>query len=329
MDNKIRHMYGADFIRVKHDGYNDGLEVGVDYDSFANEVRKIAGQPEDGWVRSVDNNYPDAFGDVKTNSIKGIDSGSQTYYPDARGIVSVPFSSTVQTVDNVGPDTGGNIQLNAVRSVNDEYYPDDDGNIYLPFSGTVKSVDGIGPDSGGNVFLGALTTLDLANQGAIAGPSYTGDKPVSPMSHNHMMDELSGARDSDGNLTYIKSINTTIKPDRNGNVNINLPDTPAGTYLVASVDGIRPTDVSGNVELSAVRSIKIGDDQILRPDSNGQISLDDIDGKVKTVNDIEPDDEGNVDLGDLVYTVNGEGPDAAGNITINTDNLPGMSDYPT
>lgn len=35
VDRKVRHMYGADFINVKHNGNNDGIQVGVDYDSFA------------------------------------------------------------------------------------------------------------------------------------------------------------------------------------------------------------------------------------------------------------------------------------------------------
>lgn len=331
IDTKIRHMYGADFINIKHNGYNDGIEVGVDYDSFANEVRKIAGQPEDGWVKSVDNNYPDEFGDVRTNSIKGIDSGSQTYYPDARGIVSVPFSSTVQSVDNVGPDTGGNIQLGAVRSVNGEYFPDESGNIFLPFDGTVKSVDNVPPDSSGNVRLGALTTLDIADQGSTAGPSYKGDKPVSPMSHNHNIDEVLGVKNEDGTYNFVKSINTKLKPDSNGNINLNLPDVPAGQFLVGSVDGIAPNDEKGDVKLGAVRSIKVGDtaQDILKPDENGQIDLGKIDGSVKTVNYVEPDDDGNIDLGNLVYTVNDIEPDASGNIAVTTDNLPGMTNYPT
>lgn len=331
IDTKIRHMYGADFINIKHNGYNDGIEVGVDYDSFANEVRKIAGQPEDGWVKSVDNNYPDEFGDVKTNSIKGIDSGSQTYYPDARGIVSVPFSSTVQSVDNVPPDSGGNIQLGAVRSVNGEYFPDESGNIFLPFDGTVKSVDNVPPDSSGNVRLGALTTLDIADQGSTAGPSYKGDKPVSPMSHNHEIDEVLGVKNEDGTYNFVKSINTQLKPDANGNINLNLPDVPVGQYLVASVDGIAPEDEKGDVKLGAVRSIKVGDtaEDILKPDANGQIDLGKIDGSVKTVNYIEPDDDGNINLGNLVYTINEIEPDASGNIAVTTDNLPGMTNYPT
>lgn len=325
IDTKIRHMYGADFINIKHNGYNDGIEVGVDYDSFANEVRKIAGQPEDGWVKSVDNNYPDEFGDVRTNSIKGIDSGSQTYYPDERGIVSVPFSSTVQSVDNVPPDTGGNIQLGAVRSVNGEYYPDDNGNIYLPFGGTVKSVDGVQPDSNGNVWLTAVQTINVTTTGTTVGLDYHDDQMyVANANHGHKMSDI-----VDGPL--VKSINTKLKPDEDGNINLNLPDVPAGQFLVASVDGIAPKDEKGDVKLGAVRSIKVGDTakDILKPDANGQIDLGKIDGSVKTVNYVEPDDDGNIDLGKLVYTVNEIEPDSSGNIAVTTDNLPGMTNYPT
>lgn len=279
----------------------------------------------------MDDVGPDATGNVTTGSIKAIDSGSETYYPDERGIVSVPFSSTVQTVDNVSPDTAGNIQLGAVRSVNGEYYPDSDGNVFLPFSGTVKSVDGVEPDSRGDVQLGALTVLDLADHGAIAGPSYTGDKPVSPMSHIHNVEELSGMKDQDGNLTFIKSINTKIKPDQNGNVNLNLPDAPPGTYLVASVDGIRPTDVSGNVVLSAVRSIKMNG-TVYGPDKDGQVTLSAAAGGISSVTvlgqKIQPED-GDVDLGAIVYTVNGVEPDENGDVVLDIEDMPGIENYPT
>ena len=44
----------------------------------------------------------------------------------------------------------------------------------------------------------------------------------------------------------------------------------------------------------------------------------DTSGYVKTVNDIEPDSNGDVDLGDIVYSVNGETPDSNGEVTVDT-----------
>ena len=80
---------------------------------------------------------------------------------------------------------------------------------------------------------------------------------------------------------------------------------------VRSVDGITP-DPDGNIPLGAVRTINNE-----APDANGNIDIE-LSGTVTSVNDIVPGLDGNVDLGDLVYTVNGTAPDEDGNVDVGT-----------
>lgn len=327
--NKIDHMYGEGFVSVKENGRNDGIEIGIDHEQFEDEVRRITGTTEY-HVSTVDGVGPGSDGNVQLGSVRSING---EYFPDANGNVVIQVGDgRVKTVDGVGPFSDGNVLTNAIKSINHEYYPDSfgDGNVDIDF---VKKVDGKEPDQNGNINLGALTTLDIADQGSTAGPSYKGDKPVSPMSHNHNIDEVLGVKNEDGTYNFVKSINTSLKPDSNGNINLNLPDVPAGQFLVASVDGIAPKDEKGDVKLGAVRSIKVGDtaQDILKPDANGQIDLGKIDGSVKTVNDVEPDEDGNIDLGSIVYSVNGVEPDESGDVSleIEAEDVSGLNTYTT
>lgn len=79
ISNKVDKAYGKDFIKVRQDGMNDGLEIGVDKDLFERTVKDIAGEPEDGWVKTVDGRSPDAQGNVATGSVKSING---EYFPD-------------------------------------------------------------------------------------------------------------------------------------------------------------------------------------------------------------------------------------------------------
>lgn len=72
-------------------------------------------------------------------------------------------------------------------------------------------------------------------------------------------------------------------------------------------------DQNGNVPLGAVRTI---DEE--EPDEDGNINLTDL-GYVKSVNDETPDDNGNVEIDVGVLTVNDTAPDANGNVNISTD----------
>lgn len=79
--------------------------------------------------------------------------------------------------------------------------------------------------------------------------------------------------------------------------------------IVQSVDGIFP-DYTGNIPLGAVRTI---DEE--EPDDDGNIDLTDL-GYVKSVNEETPDDDGNVEIDVGVLTVNDETPDANGNVDV-------------
>lgn len=325
ISDKVGHMYGAGFVRVRQDGYNDGIEVGIDQAQFEEEVKRITGTAEN-QVSTVDGVGPDSGGNVQLGAVRAING---EYYPDENGNLNIPYGDgKVKSVDWIEPDSAGNVNTGAIKSINGVYLPGVDGDVEVPF-GSVKSVDGVTPGANGNVKLNAYTPIDLATKGAIAGPSYEGEQPLSPMSHVHNMTELADAKDDDGNLTFIKSVNTSIKPDRNGNINLPLPSGEG--FLVASVDGVKPSDEKGNVALGAVRGIKVGEGEVVKPDDDGIISMDEIEGSVKTVNGVEPDDDGNVDLGDIVHTVNGEPPDDNGNVEveIEAENVTGLETYTT
>lgn len=147
------------------------------------------------------------------------------------------------------------------------------------------------------------------------GPTYTGQYTVCGPNHRHLVEDLKDVKDADGNWTFVKSVNTSIKPDADGNINLPLPSGEG--FIVASVDGVKPKSVEGNVELGAVRSVQLGPGtQKITPDANGNLDLGRIEGSVKTVNGIEPDEDGDVDLGAVVNSVNDVPPDANGNVDL-------------
>ena len=122
----------------------------------------------------------------------------------------------------------------------------------------------------------------------------------------------------------VKTVNDT-PPDQNGNVDV-------GT--VKTVNHQTP-DEDGNVDVVANGNLKAYG-QTLLPDQQGNINLPpyvltvnglnpdmstgnlvlNVDGKVKTVNSIPPDGNGDVFIGDLVYSVNSELPDQNGNVEL-------------
>ena len=135
---------------------------------------------------------------------------------------------------------------------------------------------------------------------------------------------------------YVKSVDN-ITPDENGNVKLE--------GYVKSVSGVEP-DETGNVDLDAnflapsdltTPGIVVGTDYkgektVCSPNHKHNLkdivgaiktvngNSPDADGNVvveagiKTVNNIQPDETGNVDLGQLVKTVNSYEPDENGNI---------------
>lgn len=139
ISKKVDNMYGAGFISVKPNGYNDGIEVGIDEDQFADEVQRITGTSTN-QVSTVDGVGPNASGNVPLNSVRSING---EYFPDASGNVTI------------------NIGDGLVKTVN-WIEPDDNGNVELPL---VVSVDGNTADEHGEITLGALTSTDITSPG--------------------------------------------------------------------------------------------------------------------------------------------------------------------
>lgn len=118
-----------------------------------------------------------------------------------------------------------------------------------------------------------------------------------------------------GGAAGVQTVNG-IKPDENGNVNIEIPEVE-----------IPEVDLSGVVRFVNGAA----------PDENGNVVFDipdielpevDLSGVVKSVNGISPDGAGNVaidipqpDLTGFVKTVNNAAPDAAGNVTLNASDV--------
>lgn len=117
-----------------------------------------------GKVKSVNNTYPDANGNVTittgtgtVNSVDGIGPTSGTgdvalgAIRTINGIAGTNgnFSGVVTSVNSIAP-TNGNVDINAVMTVN-ETAPDADGNVDV---GTVRAVDGHSPDNQGAVSFG-------------------------------------------------------------------------------------------------------------------------------------------------------------------------------
>lgn len=101
-------------------------------------------------------------------------------------------------------------------------------------------------------------------------------------------------------LTQLSKVVTVNgqSPDSNGNVAIDVG--------VESVNGQSP--VSGDVTVSA---------SDIPTSVSGETVQDVIDGRVKTVNSVSPDSNGNVAIDVGVKTVNSTSPDANGNIAVN------------
>ena len=85
ISNKVFKAYGTNFIVVK-DGDDGAMQIDVDEDTFAQAVNQYAS----GTVKSVNNEFPDANGNVELTDI-------------------------VKTINDIAPDEDGNVDL-------DDYY---------------------------------------------------------------------------------------------------------------------------------------------------------------------------------------------------------------
>ena len=115
---------------------------------------------------------------------------------------------------------------------------------------------------------------------------------------------------------YVKSVND-VKPDKNGNVDLNANFLEASDITTPGM--LVGTDYKGEQTVCSPNhkhNIKDVDGSIKTingksPDENGNVVIP----SVQKVNNIEPDENGNVDLGTLVKSVNDHEPDENGKIT--------------
>lgn len=160
VQDKIYHAYGSGFIDVKQNGYNDGLQIGIDQDQFEAEVKRITGTAEN-QVSTVDGIGPGSDGNVALGSVRSING---EYFPDSNGNVNIAVGDgKVKMVDGLQPFSDGNVWTYAIKKINNKYevdLPSGDGNVDIPF---VESVDGVKPNANGNVVLNAYTPVDLAD----------------------------------------------------------------------------------------------------------------------------------------------------------------------
>ena len=212
-----------------------------------------------------------------------------------------------------------------IRTVNGQT-PDATGNVEVQGggggAGTVTSVNGVLPDATGNI---TLDIGDANKEEILEAARRVADVEVDPAIAEVQALQVEVARVaaaiSAGGGGTVTSVNG-IQPDASGNVTIDFPED-----AVTSVNG-QTGDVTITIPDVPVQSVngQTGDVVITIPDVpvqsvNGMTGTVVVDTGVMTVNGNAPDASGNVvvsvpDSG--VQAVNGVGPDAMGNVTIDT-----------
>ena len=192
----------------------------------------------------------------------------------------------------------------------------------------VKSVNNITPDSNGNV------TVNVGSGGGAGGTNITVDTTLSSTSTNPVQNKVIyaalnnkldkngtatyAARDSSGNIisstyarktelsSYVKSINN-VKPDSAGNVNIStsgggsnitVDSTLSGTSSNAIANKAVYDALSGKLDKTgtAAAATKATQDSYGNVIVNTYARKSDLSGYVKTINNQEPDTNGNINI---------------------------------
>lgn len=194
----------------------------------------------------------------------------------------------------------------------------------------VKSVNNITPDSNGNV------TVNVGSGGGTGGTNITVDTTLSSTSTNPVQNKVIyaalnnkldkngtatyAARDSSGNIIsstyarktelsgYVKSINN-VKPDSAGNVNISTGGGGTGTNITvdATLDSTSSNAIANKAVYAALNNKldKTGTAAAATKatqDSYGNVIVNtyarksDLSGYVKTINNQEPDTNGNINI---------------------------------
>lgn len=194
----------------------------------------------------------------------------------------------------------------------------------------VKSVNNITPDSNGNV------TVNVGSGGGTGGTNITVDSTLSSTSTNPVQNKVLyaalnnkldkngtatyAARDSSGNIisstyakktelsSYVKSINN-VKPDSAGNVNISTGGGGTGTNITVdtTLDSTSSNAIANKAVYAALNNKldKTGTAAAATKatqDSYGNVIVNtyarksDLSGYVKTINNQEPDTNGNINI---------------------------------
>lgn len=193
----------------------------------------------------------------------------------------------------------------------------------------VKSVNNITPDSNGNV------TVNVGSGGGTGGTNITVDTTLSSTSTNPVQNKVIyaalnnkldkngtatyAARDSSGNIIsstyarktelsgYVKSINN-VKPDSAGNVNISTGGGGGSSIAVdATLDSTSSNAIANKAVYAALNNKldKTGTAAAATKatqDSYGNVIVNtyarksDLSGYVKTINNMEPDTNGNINI---------------------------------
>lgn len=192
----------------------------------------------------------------------------------------------------------------------------------------VKSVNNITPDSNGNV------TVNVGSGGGTGGTNITVDTTLSSTSTNPVQNKVIyaalnnkldkngtatyAARDSSGNIisstyarktelsSYVKSINN-VKPDSAGNVNISTSGGGSNITIDATLSGTSSNAIANKAVYDALNNKldKTGTAAAATKatqDSYGNVIVttyarkSDLSGYVKTINNQEPDTNGNINI---------------------------------
>lgn len=192
----------------------------------------------------------------------------------------------------------------------------------------VKSVNNITPDSNGNV------TVNVGSGGGTGGTNITVDSTLSSTSTNPVQNKVLyaalnnkldkngtatyAARDSSGNIisstyakktdlnSYVKSINN-VKPDNAGNVNISTSGGGSNITVDATLSGTSSNAIANKAVYDALNNKldKTGTAAAATKatqDSYGNVIVttyarkSDLSGYVKTINNQEPDTNGNINI---------------------------------
>lgn len=207
----------------------------------------------------------------------------------------------------------------------------------------VKSVNNITPDSNGNV------TVNVGSGGGTGGTNITVDSTLSSTSTNPVQNKVIYAalnnkldkngtatyavRDSSGNIisstyakktdlsSYVKSINN-VKPDSTGNVNISTGGGGSNITVDTTLDSTSSNAIANKAVYAALNNKldKTGTAAAATKatqDSYGNVIVttyarkSDLSGYVKTINNQEPDANGNINI-----STGGGG--SGSNITVDT-----------